>query len=379
MSDLVAACERYRATGIWTGDTPRSSCAIPERPLLIQPEERDELDELCRLAYKGFVAIVAAARGGDDPQLDMLRNGAKRFPDGPTLPPAIRLDLVRTSVGPRIVEADPSSAICLGETAALVDIWKSLGFVALVEPPSDAIARAARERGEKCVTIPLPNRMGGYRTEQTYLADTLWRSGVRAKVGRIGRRPADLELSAFMEDNQTRRFIERLNYVTDQERPFEQNPLWGSLYGVAGKDNLALLRNYGEPALRQYLPAQYDREALAAIDDATEVVCKPCFGRFSSGIQVLPVSEARALGGEYVIQELLQPRADQYGRVRMPDGNVFGTTEEQPVFATRLSVYAALEGMVGAQATARLIQPGFNNVHGQADAIQAPVEIDTCR
>jgi len=145
------AYAEYQASGIWTMNSARSSCVVPERPLLITEDEKRGLDALAKGVWAGFVAIAGYMRESDQLIWNTVRNPARGsvgcFPEGPTMPPAIRIDVVRTSDGPKIVEADPVSARSLGETAFLANIWRR-SWLRYPKQPYFAHYRGSKE--ERC-------------------------------------------------------------------------------------------------------------------------------------------------------------------------------------------------------------------------------------
>lgn len=101
MSELT---QRYKDDGIWTGETSRTSCVVPESPLMLTSNEEYEYNELTLAVWKALESVVQLSSSST---VNAVQNGAKPFPDGPTMPPAIRIDTVRTPDGPKIVEIDP--------------------------------------------------------------------------------------------------------------------------------------------------------------------------------------------------------------------------------------------------------------------------------
>ncbi len=370
MSAAEGMFREYQAGGIWTMSSPRNSCVVPERPLILNTKEQWELPYIAKMVWSGLGSLTNADRRAKAqwPEFIRIRDTGTEgpFPEGTTLPPAIRMDIVRTLDGPKIVEVDPISAISLGEVAFLANVWQAHGFE-VIQGPTARVVSGVMTSGANRITITLPRRLSSQMPEQRYLAHELEEASygniaAEVRLGTPGE--SELELSAFIEDAQTRTKIEQDGF------PGARNPLWGSMMNLASKRNLEMLREFGLKELcENYLPKQFSKEQRARLDSDTLVVCKPLEGTGSQGIAALAVAQALTLEGEWIYQELLSPVVDDFGRCLSADHQVI----ESGKWITRLSIYASETGLSGAQATARLYEGEFTNVHGQRDAIQSAV------
>ena len=81
----------------------------------------------------------------------------------------------------------------------------------------------------------------------------------------------------------------------------------------------------------------------------------------SVGVRAVTAGNIDVIPPGYTFQQQLEPLNDNFG------------IEGQ--WVSRVSIYAGRYGLLGAQVTARRRQPGFTNVHGQADAIQTTLAV----
>ncbi len=353
----MATNEYYAGNSIWTFQNPRTSCLIPEVPLLISEAEEIQLNELSLGIYNAVAVAVELAREVNERPWNDLFNTARAFPDGLTMPPAIRTDIVRTVDGPKVVEIDPVTAISLGETCFLADAWCDQYDV--VESPIEAILRALKEREVESLGIVTPSEKSDYQSEIAYLAKCLEERGIVVRRGDFN----GVQLSSFTEVPANRKKINR------QLKPLENNPLWGSLYGLMGKDKLSMLSRCDE-RLAKGTAREYTLDEVELLEPETKLVAKPEKGTGSIGLKVLNASECVGKKG-YVFQEVLVPRNDDFGEV--VDGE--GALQSAGEWVTRLSIYASSKGLAGAQVTARKREGLFTNVDGKPDAVQTTLAV----
>lgn len=345
--------DRYKSDGIWTMETPRTTCVVPAEPLVICPEEEGDLNELCLGVYRSLGKLCEYA-DYDPKDWRWLAEPSTRFPQGLTLPPAIRIDTVRTKDGPKVVEVDPISAISLGETTSLIEAWRDAGY----NVPTglcDSIALVALQKGLP-LSAKLPIGMSKYQTEVDYLLKKLSSCGVSISDKIEG----SVQLSAFMENGPSRRQVLRGDAGFGST-----NPLWGSLFGAAAKDRLlCLLAGDNSSSLANYLLPQYTANDLEELNPDKLIVAKPVRGMGSRGVYLATVKNTLELGDnlkDYVFQEFVKPRPDYFGGA--------------DPYVSRVSLYAGEKGLLGAQVTARPETEKFTNAHGQADAIQTTLAV----
>lgn len=353
MSELQ---KEYKRSGIWSMESPRASCVIPDRPLLISADEERDLNELALAAWNG---LEMATEWGNDkvgPTGRAISQAAQMFPESISMPPAVRIDVVRTAEGPRIVEVDPVTAISLGETAFLMSVWSQLGYT-VPSGLEEVIVQETMKRGVNSINISLPQSKEYYRSDLSYLARRLGEFGVECSM-KLPEDTTRIELSAFNDAPDSRRRINRDGWLP------ELNPLWGPMIGLSDKTNLDILLATNKSQIARYLPAVFNRDELRCLDDSQIIVAKPLRGGGSKGVQAVTPSEAIMMPEGYVFQELLQPLADQF-----MDG-------DSAEWISRISIYASRTGIVGAQVTARPKAGIFTNAHGQADAVQTTIAIE---
>lgn len=346
---MSAMTERYKSDGIWTGETSRTSCVVPEAPLFITTNEEYAYNELTLATWNALESVIAN-------KLETIGNGSLPFPEGATMPPAIRIDTVRTLDGPKIVEIDPVSAISIGETVSLIRIWQEQGY----EVPSGLLEAIVAEI-DKGIAIDLPRGKEDYQAELSYLRRALRESGVEQGAGSDVR-----QLSAFNEVPTRRRAINRDGWLG------KVNPLWGSLIGVADKSNLNSLISGDKIKLPRFLPVSYNKAELDGIDPDLQLIAKPLMGTGSTGIRQVTATSGRLLPDGYVYQEMVTPLIDSFGECVSVDGEAI----ENDQWVSRVSVYAGRYGLLGAEVTARPRDvSGFTNAHGQQDAVQTTIAI----
>jgi hypothetical protein len=269
----------------------------------------------------------------------------------------------------KIVEIDPITAISLGETAFLTDVWSRWPedndeVYAFPPSPVDAIVRYARDVETSELEINIPREKQDYLKELSYLASKLTAAGIETRVGIDLPKSDIVQLSAFAEVPRIRKMM---NMSTDN---WLQNPLWGSLLGLSNKLNLDLLGRCSE-RLRSFLPKEYRVEEIRELDPDTRLVMKPIKGTGSAGIKPVTAGQVSDQSG-YIFQEVITPRTIYFGDVITPSGEVMA--EDEP-WVGRLSIYVGKYGLSGAQVTARRSEGFFTNVHGQADAVQSPLAV----
>jgi len=328
---------------------------------VIGPEEERDLIDLSRGVWQAVESLVEFVNASPK-YWSSVANKASAFPEGLTMPPAIRIDVVRTAIGPKIVEVDPITAISLGETVFLTQAWQQAGYRVV----DGLLERIATKAADDTLNMVLPREKQAYEAEVAYLAKSLRALGVKTVVD-DNLNDGSLLLSGFMESSSLRKFINKKPQVLG-----ERNPLYGSLCGISDKGNLSVLRALEKKLLPLYLPKEYDQEALRQLDPNTLVVSKPRAGTGSIGVRAVRPAQAMSQTGNDIFQELLQPVLDNYGRCMGGNGRELVATD----WVTRLSIYASSKGMVGIQATARLREGEFTNVHGQADAVQTTAAIE---
>lgn len=280
----------YANNPIWTFETPRTSCLVPERPLFVSQAEELQLNELSLGIYNAVSTAVEFARESNGRPWDDLYNTARSFPEGLTMPPAIRADIVRTASGPKVVEVDPITAISLGETCFLANVWQDLYEV--VESPLETILGSLKQLGVESIGISIPPEKIDYQAEITYLAKCLEECGIAIRWGDS----SGVQLSSFTEVPANRK---KINSHINQ---LDQNPLWGSLYGLIGKDKLSLLTQCDERLARATV-REYTLEQVEAIDPEIQVIAKPKKTTGSIGLKVLRAAECAGKKG-YVFQEI---------------------------------------------------------------------------
>ena len=349
---MNALVDRYVEDGIWNMNSPRETCRVPTEPLTITQAEEYELNRLALSVWKAQESVIDMTMYGTQQPWVRLNRLQSIYPDGLTMPPAIRVDTVLSEDGLRIIEVDPVSAISLGETISLIRIWQEQGYQipdGLLETISGLVAKGTGE-----LSLELPSEKSQYQAEVGYLAKMLAREGV------IIDERAPLKLSSFPEVPANRRFINGQGWSEPT------NPLWGSLSDFSDKTNLELLMCGDKQAFASYLPRIYQRDELNELDPDATIVVKPIKGMGSVGVRAMTVNKALEFTGGYIFQEKVDPRVDSF----TDDQNMQPTT-----YSSRVSIYAGKYGLLGAQVTARPRQPTFTNVHGQADAVQTTLAI----
>lgn len=329
-------------------DSPRATCIVPERPLLISEEEEWRLNKIACSLWQGVETLVEWANEGVSPMLAQTYKFGAQFPQGLTMPPALRVDVVRTCDGPKVVEIDTISALSLGETLFLSKVWSDEGFRVLEGLKESIVASSGG-----ALRMELPKQKSEYEGELNYLQQELEQAGVVAVAESD---PDVARLSAFSEVAAMRRLI-------NSGKNFDRvNPLWGVLYGLTGKDNLQMIQSVNKQDTAGYIPKLYTEAAVSKIDKPL-IVAKPKNGTGSNGVQAIEPSGALLLSGEnWTFQELLTPLSDEYG--------IKGD------WKSRVSLYVGRKGLLGAQVTARRSEGVFTNVHGQSDAIQTTLAIE---
>lgn len=342
MSDLRV---KYQESGIWTMATPRQSCVVPERPLLISTDEEYELNKLSLSVWKAVETLLEMADINPKAHTALV-NAAAPFPEGLTMPPAIRVDTVRTIDGPKIVEVDPVTAISLGETASLIDIWQAEGYgvpTGLV----DTVQSTLIDSGVG-IAVSLPSAKSAYKGEVEYFVETLQSRGIAYD-------DAGVQMSAFNDAAAVRRRINRDGWRGDR------NPLWGSLVGLAGKNNLGMLIGGDKVDLPRYLAEEYAAAEATELDSDTLLVAKPLNGTGSIGVVAMRAGEVDGGQRGVVYQRQLDVMTDNFGL--------------EGEWVSRVSLYAGKYGLLGAQVTARRKEGAFTNVHGQSDAMQTTLAV----
>lgn len=323
---------------IWSNDTPRSTCMQAE-PLAITKETYGDLVDIGSSVWKAVDGLVG--RVMLDGYFKNTRNLVELFPEGATMPPAIRVDCVLTEEGPRVVEIDPATALSLGETQLLSDIWRSRGYQVI-----DGLAEEIAASIGGLMLVDLPAGKMDYYSDTRYIVVRV--NDIKESSVPSPDKMVNTELSAFMEDPQRRK------NVNSRRLTYGKNPLWGSLWPLSDKElmaNTGLMEYYlGDFCVRQSTFVNFGE--IFGGDDL--VVIKPAKSMGSAGIKTAFAKDIDPEKG-FVYQELLQPKADSFNGQE---------------YATRLSIYAARTGICGAQVTALPITSGFNNVHGQPKAVQ---------
>lgn len=349
---MNALAERYKSDGIWTGASSRTSCVVPEIPLLISTDEEYAYNKLALAVWNALENVIANG-------IDSIANGARPFPDGSTMPPAVRIDTVRTVDGPKIVEIDPVSAISIGETSSLIRIWQEQGYQ-VPTGLSQVIVSDILKSG-RGFAIDLPRGKEDYNAELEYLRKLMLESGVEQREGLDA-----IQLSAFNEVPARRKTINRDGWLG------RVNPLWGSLIGIADKSNLRLLVSGDKTNLPIFLPKSYEKKDLDDLDPDTQLIAKPLMGTGSSGVRQVTAKAGLSLSGGYIYQDMLTPATDFFGECV----EISGASTENTEWVSRVSVYAGRYGLLGAEVTARPRNPsGFTNAHGQQDAVQTTIAV----
>lgn len=364
MSDASALVEAYRP--IWDMVSPRSSCVIPEVPFVVTAEQERELIELTQGVWSGISTAVDIAGFSQRQPWQSIRNAASTFPEGLTLPPAVRVDVVKSTEGFKVVEIDPITAISLGETALLEDIWSSSGNV--VSSPIGEIIEAVRQKGCNRLSVDLPTELQDYTAETWYLSKALQARGLGVDLVGYGESSpvGSVSLSAYMEVPRRAKIVNRM---PGNQRGY--NPLFGPLVGLASKDRTAAIIQASDDRICPYITQELTRQQLVTTDDEL-VLCKPKKGSGSRGIRIASPKEAITFSDDYVIQKILEPQLDDFGECRLPDG----TSINAENWVSRISLYASERGLCGAQVTARRQEGQFTNAHGQADAIQTAIVVE---
>lgn len=361
MKELPERRRSYADAGIWNFQSPRNSCMVPEKPLIISSEEERDLNEMALGVYEAIGVAVGIAKFSQEEPWYRYRDSAAPFPGGLTMPPAIRVDVVRTDKGPKIVEVDPITALSIGETAFLAREWAE--DYEVIESPVRQIVNCIQATDARQLSINLPADKIDYLLEMKYLAAQLREAGVDTVIGEDDS-PSTIQLSGFYEVPSARKRL------TSSARTLGMNPLWGSLNGLSSKVALAQLLLLSE-RLNPFAVREYTPEELSSLPDDKVLIAKPVQGTGSIGLKALFPSEVKRAKG-FVFQEALQPVIDNFGDVMSPDNKILQNTS----WVTRLSVYAGRTGMVGAQVTARQPEKFFTNVDGKPDAIQAALAVD---
>lgn len=364
MKSLSERRQAYVESDIWNLTSPRNSCVVPERPLIISPEEERDLNELALAVNEAVTVAINTAQFSQEEPWYRYRDSAAPFPDGLTMPPAIRVDVVRTENGPKIVEIDPITALSIGETAFLANEWSEGHNV--IESPVRQIANSVQATSANRLALNLPSAKADYSPEIKYLAQQLRGVGIDVVEGEYDQ-PSTIQLSSFYEVPSARK---RLTKGTQR---LNRNPLWGSLNGLSSKAALGQLMLCSE-RLRSFAVREYTESEIDDLPGDTLLVAKPIRGTGSVGLKTLfPADVFDARG--FVFQESLEPTRDSFGNVMTAEGNVVsGTT-----WVTRLSIYAGRSGMVGAQVTARRPEGLFTNVDGKPDAVQTALAVDVSK
>lgn len=328
---------------IWDGSSPRKTC-VEAPPLELPYNEYRDLVDIASGVWGVVTELVN--RANEDPALrDYRLQADSTFPEGLTMPPAIRADIVYAEgSGFKVVEIDPATALSIGETILIGEIWQNRKFNTI----SGLVREISSATDGRTLMLDLPRGKSDYQAEAQY---AVYRANEIT-----GEQSGELQISAFMEDPQQRKNVNsrRLNFR-------DRNPLWGSLWQLAGKELMAktglMEEILGDYCVRQATSVNF--EDVFRSDES--VVGKPTSGMGSSGIFTNTAESINPERG-YVYQQSLKPRRDRFQ----------GITGE---WATRYSIYACRTGICGVQLTSRPWQDGFNNVHGQADSIQTTVSI----
>lgn len=350
---MSGIAERYGEDGIWTMKTPRESCVVPNTPLMITQQQEWALNKLALSTWGALSNVVELAENSKLEPWNRLGRLSQNYPEGLTLPPAIRIDTIMTEFGPKIIEVDPISAISLGETASLISIWQEQGY----QVPYgfiDTIASSISEKGG-ALAISIPPEKKLYEAELSYLGKELERRGVLISD------TASLQLSAFSDVPSRRKALNSRPWASPQ------NPLWGSLTDFGDKNNLSLLTAGDKEVFTSFLARNYTREEVMALDGDTRLVVKPVKGTGSMAVTSQLAKNIQSMAPGYVFQEQLIPQTDTFGF----DNGV--------TYKSRVSIYAGRYGLLGAQVTARPSKGEFTNVHGQYDAVQTTIAVDLNR
>ena len=172
--------------------------------------------------------------------------------------------------------------------------------------------------------MELPKQKSEYESEFNYLRQELQQDGV---VIVADDDPDVPRLSVFSELAAVRRFINGGKFVD------RVNPLWGVLYGIAGKSNLQMIQSVNKQDTAGYVSELYTEADVLKVEEPL-VVVKPENGTGSNGVQAIAPTDALALSGEnWTFQELLTPISDEYG--------IKGD------WKSRVGVYVGRKGLLG--------------------------------
>jgi hypothetical protein len=401
--------EAYKESGIWTMNSAATSAVVPSQPLALKSEEEIELNRMATAVYNVYAEILDVVNDptSDEPFRRVRQSAAAYFAGRLAMPPAIRVDIVRTEAGPRIVEIDPATAISLGETEFLSSVWSgnAEGEV-LSSRLSSSIVERANKMGANVLKILIATGKYMYAGELSYLSarisdlglDTevvapnvdqinpgdvnrLIRSNVRGALAKNTPNAAYLWLPIKEEA----RLKASVNKFSKDRLPTQEQAMWPTLEGLADKKWLSLLQRDNLPIelerivtlryldlLSTLTPSTYTKpEELEELEPDKQLLLKPRSGMGSVGIRVVSAAEAMQVAGnseKFVFQELLDPVRDDFGPCLTAGGKII---EPENGWVSRVSVYCGSKGVEGIQVTARSASKnGFTNAHGQADAIQ---------
>ena len=333
--------QRYVADGIWTMADDRTTCVVPEVPLLINETLEREYNELCIAVWRAAEMLIEYSKTGISDTAVRLRTRSNLYPGGMSMPPAIRIDTVMSENGPKIVEIDPNTAISIGETASLACIWEKEGYYVPTGLIGTIVDRIKNVDG-RC-NMALNDQPRKYKSELSYLASSLEDAGVS-----LSDAPGTLRLNPK-------------GGIGSSGWDGSNNPLWGSLNDISQKDNISMLLSMDKIRLPKYLPRTYELDEISALDSDATLIAKPLNSTGSRGITAISPDDASKLSKGYVLQEFVRPTINSFG---------VESDEGRDEWISRISVYAGRYGLVGAQVTARPYNGGFTNAHGQSDAVQ---------
>jgi hypothetical protein len=401
--------EAYQESGIWTMSSAATSAVVPSQPLALKSEEEIELNRMATAVYNVYAEIldVVSDPTSDEPFRRVRQHAAAYYAGRLAMPPAIRVDVVRTSDGPKIVEIDPATAISLGETEFLSKVWteRSKGSVVESQLASIAVAKA-RKIGANVLRILVSTGKYMYKPELSYFARAVANQGLPTEVigpdvgdiiaGDVTKLQSNTVKQALTENpddmaylwlpiKEQARLRQYLYRSSKDKLPSQEQALWSTLTGLADKAWLDLLQRGNLPLeleriitlryldlLSAMTPSTYtNTNEIKELEPDKPLLLKPRSGMGSVGIRVASAAEAMQVAGsseKFVFQELLDPVRDDFGPCLTAGGKII---EPENGWVSRVSVYCGPKGVEGIQVTARQAsKTGFTNVHGQADAIQ---------
>lgn len=359
---------------IWDQSTPRNSCIIPERAATISWETAYDLQRIACSVYR-FIEntydFVNNADVGENTSL-LASLAQATFSKNSFLckqlkvPPAVRCDVVIDPANkPWLIEIDPSTWLSLGETALLGETVATDNVVGC-ELVTLADARI-KQMGVSGVASVMTADELPYRRELDAYMQRLSIGQTRVEeVGVYSRfRPGNDE--ALLGVPQGSKFIDQDSL--EAGRVLWQPTTFGDKRILAALSQMSI-QQMGEFDLRDLQVLQFAIPPSYFGTQGSELpkgnwIRKPIQGKGSSGIALVeqPNNEK-----DVIWQQAIQPRRDEY--------KVTDTINPDSGWATRYSIYACRTGIAAMQATARPMRNGFNNVHGQSDAIQSPVVVN---